>query len=155
MFIDHRSRSFRKSSKRSMISSLNQSVHFLSSPSTCSPKNITFTPVSNFTITRFMSSAFLQLYHSFCCFSASAASQYIQVHLSFLDGHGKMILSDDVFISRSLNISWMFFFPPAAAKPIQYVVGPSVCCRQAVKVILLTPYLISRRKRWSFFSFFI
>lgn len=57
-----------------MISSLYPSVHFVSSPSTCSPKNITFTPVSNFTITRFMSSAFLQLYHSLLFFCLSCQS---------------------------------------------------------------------------------
>lgn len=54
-----------------MISSLYPSVHFVSSPST---KNITFTPVSNFTITRFMSSAFLQLYHSLLFFCLSCQS---------------------------------------------------------------------------------
>lgn len=37
-------------------------------------KNITFTPVSNFTITRFMSSAFLQLYHSLLFFCLSCQS---------------------------------------------------------------------------------
>lgn len=135
-----------------MISSLYPSVHFVSSPSTCSPTSLSHqcqtSPSLDLCPLHFYNCTTL------CCFSASAASQYIQVHLSFLDGHGKTILSDDVFISRSLNISWMFFFPPAAAKPIQYVVGPSVCCWQAVKVILLTPYLISRSKRWSLILLF-